>query len=191
MYVASGIFNMEGGEITGNTASTGCVNPYSDVAATVWYYDAVGYATANGLVSGTSATTFDPDSPMSRSMVWTVIARLAGRTIGGTTWAEDARPWAAAAGVSNGSNPDGAISREKIVTMLYRYVGSSTVGTSELDLLGQYPDGANVSGWAQSAMAWAVSVGAINDRDGQLAAGELFTRAEVATILAWVHQLSK
>ena len=167
------------------------VNPFTDVAEDSWYYDMVAYATDNGLMIGTSATTFDPNSPMSRAMVWTVIARLAGQTIGGESWAKDARAWAMAAGVSDGSNPDGSISREEIVTMLYRYAGSPAVGVSELGLLGQYPDGANVSDWAQNAMAWAVSVGIINGRDGRLAAGASLTRAEAAAILGRFHLMNK
>ena len=142
-------------------------------------------------MSGTSATTFDPDSPMSRAMVWTVIARLAGENISGENWAEDARAWAMAAGVSDGTNPDGTISREEIVTMLYRYAGSPAVSTSELSLLGQYPDGGGVSDWAWSAMAWAVSAGIIEGRDGKLAADEALTRAEAAAILGRVHLMSR
>ena len=157
------------------------------MAVSDWFYNAVGYASANGLMSGTSATTFSPNSPMSRAMVWTVIARLAGQDISGASWAADAKAWAMAAGVSDGANPDGTISREEIVTMLYRYAGSPAVSTSELGLLGQYPDGGGVSDWARSAMAWAVSVGVIEGRDGQLAAGASLTRAEAAAILGRVH----
>ena len=71
--------------------------------------------------------------------------------------------------------------------MLYRYAGSPAVSTSELGLLGQYPDGGGVSDWARSAMAWAVSVGVIEGRDGRLAAGASLTRAEAAAILGRVH----
>ena len=142
-------------------------------------------------MSGTSATTFDPDSPMSRAMVWTVIARLAGENISGENWAEDARAWAMAAGVSDGTNADGTISREEIVTMLYRYAGSPAVSVSELGLLDRYPDSSGVSDWARSAMAWAVSVGVIEGRDGRLAADEALTRAEAAAILGRVHLMRK
>ena len=72
----------------------GWVNPYSDVAANAWYYDAVDYASANGLMGGVDNDAFAPEGSMNRSMVWTVIACLAGQTIGGITWAEDAFAWA-------------------------------------------------------------------------------------------------
>ena len=168
-------------------APDGWVNPYTDVPVTAWYYDAVGYATANGLMGGTSATTFAPESTMNRAMVWTVIARLAGQTVTGPTWAEDAEAWAVAQGVSDGADPDGNVTREELVTMLYRYAGSPAVGTSELGLLGRYPDADIVSDWAQNAMAWAVSVGVINGRDGRLAAGVSLTRAEATAILGRIH----
>lgn len=65
---------------------------------------------------------------MDRSMVWTVLACLAGQTISGSTWAVDAQAWAVAQGVSDGTNPGGAVSREELVTMLYRFAGSPAKG---------------------------------------------------------------
>lgn len=173
------------------TAPTGWVNPFTDVAANAWYYDAVGYANANGLMGGTSATTFAPNGAMNRSMVWTVIARLAGQTISGANWAEDAKAWAVAQGVSDGTNPDGSVTREELVTMLYRYIGSPVMNVPELGLINSYPDAASVSDWAQDAFAWALSRGIIDGRDGKLASGESVTRAEAATILARFHLLTK
>ena len=173
------------------TAPTGWVNPFTDVAANAWYYDAVGYANANGLMGGTSATTFAPNGAMNRSMVWTVIARLAGQTISGANWAEDAKAWAVAQGVSDGTNPDGNVTREELVTMLYRYIGSPVMNVPELGLINSYPDAASVSDWAQDAFAWALSRGIIDGRDGKLASGESVTRAEAATILARFHLLTK
>ena len=185
---------VSGGSTSGDltiTAPAGWVNPYTDVAANAWYYEAVGYATANGLMGGVGSNAFDPSGSMNRAMVWTVIARLAGQSISGSTWAEDARTWAMAQGVSDGTNPDGAVSREELVTMLYRYAGSPAMNVPELALIGNYPDSADVSAWAQNAFAWAISKGIIEGRDGKLAAGEVLTRAEAATILARFHLLTK
>ena len=157
------------------------------MAAGDWYYDAVGYATANGLMTGTSATTFAPAGTMNRAMVWTVIARLDGQTIAGESWAEDARAWAVAQGVSDGANPAGSVTREELVTMLYRYAGSPAMNVPELALVNGYRDGGSVSDWAQEALAWALSRGIIEGREGLLAAGESVTRAEAAAILARFH----
>lgn len=134
---------------------------------------------------------FDPEGSMNRSMVWTVIACLAGQTIGGITWAEDAKAWAVTRGVSDGTDPDGDVTREELVTMLYRYTGSPAMDVPELGFIGNYPDSVDVSDWLQVAFAWAISKGFIDGRDGQLAPGDPVTRAEAATILARIHVLSK
>ena len=182
--------SVSGGDLT-ITVPAGWVNPYTDVAASAWYYDAVGYASANGLMGGVGGSAFDPEGTMNRAMVWTVIARLAGQTISGGSWAADARAWAVAQGVSDGTNPDGAVSREELVTMLYRYAGSPEMNVPELALTGGYPDSADVSAWAQDAFAWALSRGIIDGRDGLLAAGESVKRAEAATMLARFCELVK
>ena len=76
-------------------------NPYGDVAANAWYYDAVAYVTANGLMNGTSATTFAPDATTTRAMIWTVLARMNGQNVdGGTPWYAMAQSWAMTANVS-------------------------------------------------------------------------------------------
>ena len=95
--------------------------------------------------------------------------------------------WAVAQGVSDGTNPDGTVTREELVTMLYRYIGSPAMNVPELALIGSYPDSAAVSAWAQEALAWALSPGIIEGREGLLAAGESVTRAEAAAILARFH----
>ncbi|KAF5056982.1 hypothetical protein DSECCO2_361510 [anaerobic digester metagenome] len=83
------------------------------------------YANQNGLFAGTTATTFSPNAPMTRSMLWTVLARQAGQdTSGGAVWYEKAQAWAVEQGASNGKNPIGDITREQLVAMLWRQAGS-------------------------------------------------------------------
>ena len=79
-------------------------------------------------LGGVAGSAFAPEGSMDRSMVWTVLARLTGQTISGSTWAVDAQAWAVAQGVSDGTNPGGAVSREELVTMLYRFAGSPAKG---------------------------------------------------------------
>lgn len=102
----------------------GWVNPYSDVAANAWYYDAVDYASANGLMGGVDNDAFAPEGSMNRSMVWTVIACLAGQTIGGITWAEDAFAWAISKGFIDGRDgqlaPGDPVTRAEAATILAR-----------------------------------------------------------------------
>ena len=146
-----------------------------------WAEDAIDFATAHELFAGTSDTTFTPDSPMTRAMLMTVLARFDGQdTTGGAVWYEKAMAWARENGISDGSNPNGSITREQLATMLWRYAGSAT-GDGSLSAFG---DSAGVNGYAVEAMRWAVGEGLISGTGaGLLAPQGNATRAQVATIL--------
>ena len=105
-------------EVSAVFVREGAVLPFADVAASAWYYDAVSYVYANGLMDGVSAVSFNPDGAMTRAMVWAILARIDGETVTGADWAAEAREWAVAAGVSDGTDPDGYVTREQLVTML-------------------------------------------------------------------------
>ena len=161
------------------------VNPYTDVSVLDWFYDEVAYVSAKGLMTGTTATTFLPNADTSRAMIWTVLGRMAGENVeGGSPWYAAAQSWAVSAGVSDGTEPNSAITREQLVTMLYRQAGSPEVGVSELARLGQFTDGESVSDWAEEAMAWAVSNGILTGDGDMLKPQGSATRAQVAAILA-------
>jgi hypothetical protein len=156
-------------------------NPFTDVKSGDWFYDDVAFVYGYGLFKGTSATTFSPNLPMTRAMWITVLARLDGQdTDGGATWYEKALAWGVANGITDGTNPDGNITREQLITILYRYVGSPAVtGT-----LAAFPDAEAVSDYAKDALAWAISVGIIKGDDkGNINPQGNATRAEVAAIL--------
>ena len=107
--------------------------PFTDVPADNWYCDAVQYVYARTLMTGTSPDTFSPASPMTRSMVWTVLARMSGAdTGGGTPWYAKAQTWAVSAGVSDGAAPDGNITREQLAAMLYRQAGRRCGGPGQI-----------------------------------------------------------
>lgn len=155
-----------------------------------WAEDAIDFATAHELFAGTSDTTFSPDSSMTRAMLMTVLARFDGQdTTGGAVWYEKAMAWAKENGISDGSNPDGNITREQFATMLWRYAGSPA-GDGTLSSFG---DSASVNGYAVDAMRWAVSTGIISGMsDGTLAPQSSATRAQVATMLMrFVENLTK
>ena len=167
---------------TSSASATQTAQPvtYTDVAPTAWYRDAVSYVQQKGLMSGTGDNTFAPESTMTRAMLMTVLARYAGTdTGGGATWYEKGMSWAKANGVSDGTNPSGSITREQLVTMLYRYQKSPAV-SGELS----FSDAGSVSAWASDAMRWAVAKGIVTGmNDGTLAPQQTATRAQVATIL--------
>ena len=155
--------------------------PFSDVAEQDWFYDAVVYVYENELMNGTSATTFSPSVTTSRAMMLTMLARYDGvDTSTGSTWYEAGAAWAVAEGVSDGTNLEADLTREQLVTMLWRYAGSPMV---EKDLP-DYPDRDEVSDWAVRAMVWAVDNGIITGNGaGELNPQGSASRAEVATIL--------
>ena len=164
-----------------------------------WYKESVDKATALGLFSGTGANTFSPDAPMTRGMLATVLHRLSG-TVGyglGTgnfpdvasgTWYKDAVDWAQATGVvtgmGNGFEPNRDITREQLVTMLYRY--AQLIGTDDgtSTSIAAFADSGSVSGYAQDAMKWAVAQGFVSGvGNNRLDPTGKATRAQVAAIL--------
>lgn len=155
--------------------------PFLDVSTGAWYYDSVVYVYDKGLMTGVTDSAFGPETTMTRAMFWTVLARMDGRVVdGGTPWYAKAQAWALDSGVSDGTDPNGTITREQFVTMLWRYAGTPSVPGS----LAGYPDAASVSSWAADAMRWAVSRGIIEGGDGgMLSPAAPITRAQAATIL--------
>ena len=118
----------------------------------------------------------------------TVLARYAGEdTTGGATWCEKGMNWAKAKGVSDGTNPNADITREQLVTMLYRYAGSPAANSS----LDSFSDAASVSSYAVNAMQWAVANGIVNGSNGKLNPQNNATRAQVAAILMRFCEMSK
>lgn len=155
------------------------VFPFYDVSAGAWYYDAVKYVWEHELMNGVTATEFSPNTTLNRAMIWTMLARLDGvNTDGGASWYAKAQEWAMAEGVSDGTDPMGAVTREQLVTMLWRFKGEPTV-----DFLLTAKDADTVSSWAYEAMRWAVSEGIIEgDENGMITPTATATRAQAAAI---------
>ncbi len=154
---------------------------YSDVAANHWAKDNIDYVTSRGLFVGVDDENFAPETSMTRAMIVSVLQRYAGDTTSASgDWYEGARQWAMENGISDGTNMNGNVTREQLVTMLYRYIGSPQVVGS----LADYSDNASVSPYAEQAMIWAVRNGIIGGMTADtLAPQGLATRAQVAAIL--------
>ena len=153
--------------------------PFTDCTEADWFYDEVYYVWANGLMIGDSDTTFGPNGTTTRAMVWTILARMDGETITGSPWVEDARARAMENEVSDGTGADDAVTREQLVTMLWRYVGEPA-GTGDLS---GFADGDTVSGWAQEAMRWSVGAGLIQGDENGLTPTATAIRAQIAAVL--------
>ncbi|GLX67511.1 glycosyl hydrolase 115 family protein [Paenibacillus glycanilyticus] len=155
---------------------------FKDVPGNNWAAEAIAFAASRELFLGTGQGVFTPGESMSRAMLFTVLARLGDvETSGGANWYSKAEDWAVTAGISDGSAPNAAITREELITLLYRYAGQpATSGNGK-----SFADSGEVSAWAQDAMNWAVAAGILNGKPGNLLApASSVTRAEVASILA-------
>lgn len=148
-------------------------------------WDTTSYQPTEGTYTLTGAITLaedvkNPDGAVTRAMVWTVLARMAGEdTDGGATWYSKAQIWAMETGVSDGTKPMESITGEQLAAMLYRFEGSPKVSGN----LSAYPDGNTVSDWAADAMVWATETGLINGINGYLKPQSGATRAQLATML--------
>lgn len=159
---------------------------YPDVQPGDWYYDAVQYVTELGLMGGTGKG-FEPSLTTSRAMIWTILARLDGvdTTVTSGDWYAVARKWAMENGVSDGTDPNGLITREQLAAMLYRYAQRNGVDVSvgENTNILSYTDALCISDWAFSAMQWACGAGVVNGINGGLLPQGGATRAQTATML--------
>jgi len=182
---------------------------FEDVNTSNWYYDSVEYVVSAGLFSGTSATTFSPDTAMSRGMFVTVIGRLAevpdsyGRTqstpFGDVTQADYFFPyavWANDNGIvtgvgANKFNPNGEISREQMATILFRYAEKFGYDlTYSTDAYHTFSDAGNTSSYAATAMQWATTHNIMKGSDGKLVPQDTASRAQVAQIFLNFSQLN-
>ena len=179
---------------------------YTDVGGGDWYAEAVGQATAQGLFTGTSGTTFAPAGTTTRGMLVTVLHRLAGlpeaeaasfTDVAADSYCADAVAWAAEHGVTSGTSaaafsPNAALTREQTVTMLYRYAqaaGADVSVEADADLL-RYADAGQISVFALPAMQWACGSGVLTGNGaGALNPQGTASRAELATLILRAAEL--
>lgn len=148
-----------------------------------WSRDEVNFVTSREIFNGVGGNDFGVDQPMTRGMVNTVLARLAGvdttpKT--GQKWYEVGTAWAKANGISDGTNPEASVTREQLATLLYRFSGMPEVNG---DLL--FNDAHEISNYAQSALLWATQNGIMNGVGNErIAPSADAQRAQVAAMMA-------
>ncbi|MBQ9721474.1 MAG: InlB B-repeat-containing protein [Oscillospiraceae bacterium] len=194
---------------TGGAAEADCpqdsscpLSAFTDADARAWYHDGVHWALEKGVMNGVGGDQFDPNGEISRAMAVTMLWRLEGSPayagasefadVKNADWYGPAVRWANAEGIVTGYeqegskvfNPSGAVKREQLAAMLYRYAqhkGQGFTGLWAFPL--NYPDAESVSDWAYVAMCWLTMNGVINGMDGALAPAAGASRAQVATML--------
>ena len=171
---------------------------FIDIARDAWYKDAVQYAYDNGLMTGTSATTFEPEATTTRAMIVSILARLENVTtaeaagfadVDDNDWYATAVNWAANVGVVNGYEdntfqPNTAITREQLAAILMNYAAYKGYDVSARADLSHYSDADSISSWANDVLLWAVAEGLLTGvTDDTIAPQAHATRAQVAAIL--------
>ena len=173
--------------------------PFGDVNTGDWFYDVVKYAYDNGLMTGTSATTFEPNTTTTRGMIVAILNRLEGNPtaadagfadVNSGDWYADAVNWAASVGIVNGYSdtqfgPNDPITREQMAAILYNYAEYKGYDVSARADISSYDDAANVSDWAIESVQWANAMGLVNGMtDTTLDPQGNATRAQIAAILS-------
>ena len=144
-----------------------------------WAKDAIDFVSARGLVNGMNDSIYAPNNSTTRAQLWTILARQNDADLnGGNTWYEKAQLWSKNKGISDGTEPNAAINRAQMVTMLWRTMGQPTAGGTA-----NFTDVPADSYYA-SAVAWAVENG-ITDGvgGGHFDPNSTCTRAQIATFL--------
>ena len=145
-----------------------------------WAKDAIDFVSARGLVNGMNETTYAPNASTTRAQLWTILARQNDANLnGGNTWFENAQNWAKEKDISDGANPNAAINRAQMVTMLWRAEGQPAVGRAANFI--DVPADTYYAG----AVSWAVENGITTGvGGGRFAPAATCTRAQIAAFLA-------
>ena len=176
------------------------VNPFRDVSKGSWYYDDVMYAFENGLMNGVSTTRFAPEKALTRAELVTVLYRMADSPavsadaarvfsdVSAGAWYAGAVGWGYETGIvkgySNGTfAPDAEVTREEMITFLYRYYQMQGEDVSASAAL-NFSDAGNVNTFALDAMRWAVAEGILTGSAGRLLPKGQTTRAQMAAVLS-------
>ena len=177
---------------------------FTDVKSGDWFAPYAGEAALRRLVLGTTESTFSPAVLTNRAQFAVMLGRLQSQCDGSMvidgdaaladiaddTWYTAAARWAVDKGIILGINgsfePFGSLTREQAAVMLWRYAEMTGLNVNDLDdidLASSFSDSAQVSGWAQEAMRWAVGKGILTGADSALTPLAQIDRAQTAAIL--------
>ena len=148
-----------------------------------WAEDAIDFVSARGLVNGMTDTIYAPNNSTTRAQLWTILARQNDADLsGGATWYEKAQNWAKDKGVSDGANPNAAINRAQMVTMLWRAEGQPAAGGAA-----SFTD-VSADTYYAGAVSWAVENGITTGvGGGRFDPAATCTRAQIAAFLTRLY----
>ena len=188
-------FRCDGGELCPGHHLT-------DVSKDAWYHAAVDYVVKQGIMEGMSATTFSPNTEVTRAQAVQILYNLEGQPdvsdenlgypyedVNAEEWYGNAVYWARITGVATGYGdgtfqPGDSITRQEFAQMLYNYARYKGYDLTAEGDLSQFPDSGSVADWVEAAMSWANGNELINGHDdGTIDAAGIGTRAQAASIL--------
>lgn len=152
---------------------------FVDVPEDSTFAEAIDYMTSHELMNGVGdGARFDGNAPTTRAMVWTIIGRGEDAGLYGAGVFDRAGEWAIENGVSDGANPNGAVSRQQLAVMLWRAAGEPVSDQS----LNSFNDSSNVADYAKMALAWVVENNIMQGNNGNLNPAGNATRNHVAAM---------
>lgn len=180
-------------------------NDFSDVKATDWFYEAVTYAEENGIMNGTSSTTFSPYGKVTRATIAQLIYNWQGRPaikhneinddytitdVSENDWYYNAAYWVSENGILScywdlSFKPNQAITREEVALTFRRYFSSDPIAKEYTrEKLRTFSDYKDVSSWADHGMSFMTHYGFYNgDNNNRIRPQGLLTRAEMTQII--------
>ena len=192
------IVTFHGGTVKtdGSDVSSDTGMPFTDVKSGDWFCPYVKYVYDNGLFAGTSETTFEPNTAMTRGMFVTVLWAREGKPSAKDStfkdlkadWYKTAVNWAAANGIIGGYDaehfgPDDYVTRQQMAAIMYQYAKYKGYDTEANGSLDQFKDASSVASYAETAMKWAVGHKIIAGTGNGLEPDGNATRAQVAVVL--------
>lgn len=151
---------------------------FTDMPSTAnWAHNGIDFVVAHKLFAGTSDTTFEPNTKLTRAMIVEILYCLEGEPaveaenpftdVSGSAWYTKAVLWAASnnivAGIGNGRfDPNGTATREQAATILYEYARFKGCDVDVYGDLSAFADAGSVSAFARAPMTWAVAEGLIS-----------------------------
>ncbi len=173
--------------------------PFYDVAGDAWYATAVNYVYSTQLMSGMEERSFGPNVEATRGQIVTILYRLAGQPavsgrapftdVAADSYCNSSVAWANAVGIASGTGggkfqPSGAVTREQMATIFYRYACYKKYNVSKTTDLSVFDDQWQISSYAREPLSWAVGTGIMNGTDAKnISAHTIASRAVLATTL--------
>ncbi len=182
-------------------ADNASIAGFKDVTENKWYANAVAYVAENKIMTGTTATTFEPSTNLTRAMSVQILAQIANADLTSYTatkftdvpagkWYTSAVAWADENGVANGTGklflPGDSVTREQLALMICKFANKYKIKNrfpTTYENADGFADSDHIHDWAKEGVDWAVKCGIISGMDNNILNPRgTATRAQAAQI---------